>query len=152
MDPSSKLLLDEIEKKFTALDLKWEQRFTEFNRTKEERLLALEHSSAELCTWRPKVEGALDDVKLELRKMNKQWDQAMRDMASTEPGLLGKPSSSLEHHTPILQADGPAGHRDDLHHRDQGFGSVTTYIPAPVKGMHTSPQAIPYLRLSRAFV
>jgi hypothetical protein len=36
--------------------------------------------------------------------------------------------------------------------RDQGFGSVTTYIPAPVKGMHTSPQAIPYLRLSRAFV
>jgi hypothetical protein len=48
MDPSSKFLLDEIEKKFTALDLKWEQRFVDFNCTKEERLVALEQSSIDL--------------------------------------------------------------------------------------------------------
>jgi hypothetical protein len=72
MDASTKLILDEMEKKFSALDAKWVQRFSEVVTIKEERLGALENSTAELEAWRPKVDSALEDVKLELRKLNKQ--------------------------------------------------------------------------------
>ena len=72
MDASTKLILDEMEKKFSTLDAKWEQRFSEVVAIKEERLGALENSTAELEAWRPKVDSALEDVKLELRKLNKQ--------------------------------------------------------------------------------
>jgi hypothetical protein len=142
MDPSSKFLLDEIEKKFTALDLKWEQHFLDFNCTKEERLVALEQSSIDLEQWRPKVEASLEDVKLELCKMNKQWDQTMLDWATADQGILGKPEPCLElhrQHTPAFNSDDPNGHRDDTCIRDSGFGSVTTFIPGPLKGMQSIP-------------
>lgn len=47
----SKFLLDEIEKKIAALDLKWLQRFNEFNCTKEERLVAVENSCVQFEKW-----------------------------------------------------------------------------------------------------
>ena len=72
MDPNTKLILDEMEKRFAALDLKWEQQFTEFAHRKEERLGGVEAATFDLEQWRPKVDSAMEDVKLELRKLGKQ--------------------------------------------------------------------------------
>jgi hypothetical protein len=36
------------------------------------------------------------DVKLELHKMNKQWDQAAMYMAGVDSSILGKPEPSLD--------------------------------------------------------
>jgi hypothetical protein len=57
-------------------------------------------------------------------------------------GILTKPESAAERSPAGRGTDGPLGHRVDKHLRDQGFGSVTTYLPDPVKGMlhsHPSP-------------
>jgi hypothetical protein len=96
MDPSSKLLLEEIEKKLVVMDLKWGQWVGDFNRAKEDRLTALENSRAEFDSWRPKFDVAMEDVKLELHKMNKQWDHAARYMAGADSSILGKPDPLLD--------------------------------------------------------
>jgi hypothetical protein len=38
----------------------------------------------------------MEDVKLELHKMNKQWDQAALYMAGVDSSILGKPEPSLD--------------------------------------------------------
>jgi hypothetical protein len=143
MDPSSKLLLDEIEKKLTAMDLKWDQRFVDFKRSRDERLVVLEQTCSDVEKWRSSVDAALNDVKLELRKMNKQWDQALLEHSGSDQGLLRRPDPHSDQSPPMLHPDGPVGHREDLHNREQGFGSVTTLIPGPVKGTHNIPPPPP---------
>jgi hypothetical protein len=143
MDPSSKILLDEIEKKLTTMDLKWDQRFVDFKRSRDERLVVLEQTCSDFEKWRSSVDAALNDVKLLLRKMNKQWDQALLEHSSSDQGLLRRPDPHSDQSPPMLHPDGPVGHREDLHNREQGFGSVTTLIPSSVKGTHNIPPPPP---------
>jgi hypothetical protein len=88
MDANTKLILDEFEKKSDAMDAKWESKFADLQVAKEERLLALEQGQADLGSWRPRVESAMDDIKLELRKLNKQWDRSSLEFAGSDVGLL----------------------------------------------------------------
>lgn len=144
MDPNTKLILDEMEKRFAALDLKWEQQFTEFAHRKEERLGGVEAATFDLEQWRPKVDSAMEDVKLELRKLGKQFDRVALESSTTEPGLLAKPDVGGSRPCANKPIDGPFGHRDDLCYRDQGPGSFTTLLPGPVKGTHyTTLPAVP---------
>jgi hypothetical protein len=138
MDGNTKLILDEMTKKFAAL----ESQFTEADRRKEGRLGALESATADFDQWRPKVDAAMDDLKLELRKLGKQVDRSALEQAPLQPGILSKPdfaSSNSGFNKPI----GPIGHRDDHFHRDQGFGSEPILLPGPVKGTGPSPSSPP---------
>lgn len=45
------------------MDLKWDRHFTDFKCTRDERLVVLEQSSADLVKWCLSVDVALDDVK-----------------------------------------------------------------------------------------
>jgi hypothetical protein len=87
MDANTKLILDEMTKKFAAL----ESQFTEADRRKEGRLGALESATADFDQWRPKVDAAMDDLKLELRKLGKQVDRSVLEQAPLQPGILSKP-------------------------------------------------------------
>jgi hypothetical protein len=138
MDANTKLILDEMTKKFAAL----ESQFAEADRRKEGRLGALESATADFDQWRPKVDAAMDDLKLELRKLGKQVDRSVLEQAPLQPGILSKPdfaSSNSGFNKPI----GQIGHRDDLFHRDQGFGSEPILLPGPVKGTGPSPSSPP---------
>jgi hypothetical protein len=148
MDANTKLILDEFEKKFGAMDAKWESKFADLQVAKEERLLALEQGQADLGSWRPRLESAMEDIKLELRKLNKQWDRSSLELAGSDAGLLQRPEPGVPR-APIgpLPA-GPMGHRVDSHPRDQGYGSVMTYLPDPVKGTHSIPHPSDALKYS----
>jgi hypothetical protein len=61
MDPNTKIIREELEKKFAAMDLKWEQQFSEYARHKEERVEALESATADFEQCRPKVDAAMED-------------------------------------------------------------------------------------------
>jgi hypothetical protein len=138
MDANTKLILDEMTKKFAAL----ESQFTEADRRKEGRLGALESATTDFGQWRPKVDAAMDDLKLELRKLGKQVDRSALEQAPLQPRILSKPdfaSSNSGFNKPI----GPIGHRDDHFHRDQGFGSEPILLPGPVKGTGPSPSSPP---------
>lgn len=127
MDASTKLILDEMEKKFSALDAKWEQKFSDMANKRDDRLGALEQSTEELEAWRPKVDAALDDVKLELRKLNKKWDRSFVESPAGEPAIFLRPDPESSHHSGGRAV--PMGFREDKQQREQGFGSVTTLIP-----------------------
>lgn len=61
MDPNTKIIWEELEKKFAAMDLKWEQQFSEYARHKEGRVEALESATADFEQCRPKVDAAMED-------------------------------------------------------------------------------------------
>jgi hypothetical protein len=86
MDPSLKLALEEVQRKiseemhkqFSELDTKWEQRFTEDKVRRDDRIYALEDSVdkafTEFDSWHPQVTSAVEDLKLQVSKLNKQVD------------------------------------------------------------------------------
>lgn len=90
MDVNTKLIIEEMEKKFSALDQKWEKKFSELASSRDDRISVLEVEGSELSSWKPKVDGAMEDIKLEIRKLNKLWDHSSLE-APAEPGLLPKP-------------------------------------------------------------
>ena len=82
MNPETKIILDEIGKRFTEHDAKWDKRvreqetrwekaFTDFSCSQENRVGALEHTAAVFDEWRPNIEGVVDDIKLEVGKLAK---------------------------------------------------------------------------------
>jgi hypothetical protein len=148
MDPSLKLALEEVQrkiseemhKKFSELDTKWEQRFTEDKVQRNDRIYALEDSVdkafTEFDSWRPQVTSAVEDLKLQVSKLNKQVDRALLERSS-DPGILDPPNplkSATARPSAGFTADGPSGHRQDQHHRDHEFGTVFTQTQIPVKG------------------
>jgi hypothetical protein len=64
MDANTKLILDELEKRFSALDQKWERWFAALADAKEERISALEAVGEDLASWKPRVDAALDDCRI----------------------------------------------------------------------------------------
>nr|ACR36904.1 unknown [Zea mays] len=135
MDVNTKLIVDELEKRFSAMDQKWEKKFTELASSRDERIAALEAVGTELSAWKPKVEAAMEDVKLEVRKLNKLWDRASME-PMVEPALLQKPGAIPSRQLIGSANDGMIDHRDDTAFRDSTFGSVLTYVPEPAKGNH----------------
>jgi hypothetical protein len=153
------------EKRFSDLDTKWDLQFGEKCDLVEERVSALEAgmasgdsvqarvsvleqgavSSARVSKlekvaasyeeWQPSVEGSLDDVKLEIRKLNKHLERIVLDKSpSSSDGIFKLPESASARPSAGVNADGTNGHRDDLFHWADGFGSVTTLLHPPVKG------------------
>jgi hypothetical protein len=101
------------------------------------------------------------DIKLEVGKLSKHWERAIRERS---PPLLPTGTSPLEDPKPApsaamfpsLRADpkpssasgrpsasdkvnGPRGHCFDNYHREGGFGSVATVAHPPVKGAFRLP-------------
>ncbi|XP_039799615.1 uncharacterized protein LOC120664436 [Panicum virgatum] len=147
MDPNTKLILDEMNKRFTELDLKWEQRFNEVDSKRDARISVLEDAvaaidawkprtdaaTAGLCDWRPWLEASVEDLKLEVHKLHKAWDRVAMDRSGSDPGILEKPLSASVPPPAGFSADGPDGHRVVSHHRDLELGQVFTHTHIPVK-------------------
>jgi len=72
---------------------------------------------------------------LEIHKL-----QLLCERPSPDRGIFPSPMSAPERRSaPMYHADGPNGHREQLCHRDDGFGSVFTISHHPVKGASYSP-------------
>jgi hypothetical protein len=134
--------------RFTKSDDKWERQFADLVIAQDARAGALERAATSLEDWRPSMEGTLDDVYLEVGKLSKHWERALRERSPllfpTAPQLSGDSqlllhehfiSSSASERPPAADfADRPHGHCYDNYYREDGFGSVTTLVHPPVKG------------------
>lgn len=126
-------------------DLKWEQRFKEAERLHGDRIEQLEDTAKSVDDWRPKVDAAVDHFKLKIGKLNRHWDRSLHDLVSSDLGIIPNPkSASGRPYAMDPSANGPSGHRADTHHRDEGFGTVFTQFPIPVKGTTHPPSSIPH--------
>lgn len=103
MDPNIKLVLDEMSKRFgdeikhqfDDLDTKLDKRFGDMDERVQALESSLETATSAFETWKPYVDSAVEDLKLEILKLNKHLDRALRERASTDPGLLEPPLSAL---------------------------------------------------------
>ncbi|CAN6162400.1 unnamed protein product [Urochloa humidicola] len=104
MNPETKIILNEMSKKFSELESKfdtriaeaekkmesmvsnskikweeriskaddqWERRFADTSIAQDKWISALEREAGSLEDWRPDIEGTVDDMRLEVRKLNK---------------------------------------------------------------------------------
>jgi hypothetical protein len=104
------------------------------------RIAKLEKVVASYEDWQPGVEGSLDDVKLAIQKLNKHLERVVLGKSpSNYDGIFKLPESVSVRPSAGITADGPNGHREDMLHRADGFGSVTTQTHPPVKGTPPDP-------------
>ncbi|RLN30976.1 uncharacterized protein C2845_PM05G36120 [Panicum miliaceum] len=155
MNPETKIILDELTKKFAEQDTKfeqrladqdakWDKRFTDAVFDNDERVRVLEKVAASLDEWCPDIEGTVDDLKLEVSKLSKHWERSVLNQAPPVPLLSSSPLMAAGDSSAGHTAEPPRGHRDELMRRADGYGSVTTVIHPPVKGTCTSQPLLPF--------
>ena len=90
MNPETKIILDEINRRFNEHDQKWDSRFAyqearlsrqirDFEQAQEGRMAALEKVTASLDEWRPSIEGIVDDMKLDISKSKLEVSKISRN-------------------------------------------------------------------------
>ena len=75
MDPNTKAIIEEMNKRFFEFDLQWEKCFQEQDQKKDERMVVLEAATASIESWKPRMEFAVNDMMLEVVMLNKHWER-----------------------------------------------------------------------------
>lgn len=105
----------------------------------EERLIALELMKTEADMWRPDLEKRVDDLELEVTRVNKFLERERRQPAFDKPGLFGPhASASVRPPAGFPHADGARGHRFEPPNREGEFGFPATQPHGLVKGTYNA--------------
>jgi hypothetical protein len=82
---------EQWESHFATSEDHWERKFADLKVAQDARVEALEHVTAALEDWRPVMEGTIDDIRVEVGKISKHWERAVRECS---PPILPTVSSS----------------------------------------------------------
>jgi len=81
-----------LQNRFADYENKWEKRFVDFESSTVDHVakVEVEHAAAQFESWRPEMEGTLDDIRLDVCKMNKHLEHAAVEHSSSDPsaGIL----------------------------------------------------------------
>jgi len=118
MNPDIKLVLDTMskhfedqdarwEKRFTEHDEKWERKFLETDTAQDVRVSQIERAVDALEQWRPEIEGSVDDLHLEVKKLTMNAPPSITRWRRrfSQPLLCFRPGAHLRRLRPI----GPTG-------------------------------------------
>ena len=150
MNPDIKLVLDTMskhfedqdarwEKRFTEHDEKWEHKFLETDAAQDVRVSRIERAADALEQWRPEIEGSVDDLRLEMKKLNKYYERTTLENQVEAPLLSTTPLLPAGRTSAPAPTNWPNGHRVDTNPREDGFGLVTTLVHPPAKGTCDRP-------------
>ncbi|CAD6334072.1 unnamed protein product [Miscanthus lutarioriparius] len=102
-------------------------RLAEIRDEQDDRVEALEGAVGELQSWRPEIDGHLDDIHYEHRRLTKS-----PAMQPQQPPLKARQeSAAAAQHPSRSLVDWPNGHRVVMTTRAPKYGSVATIIPTP---------------------
>jgi hypothetical protein len=106
-------------------------RVYELRDERDARVSALETAAAIVEEWRPFVDGTIDDIRLDLRRLKDQWDRSSPGMVISlvHGSTAARPSAAG------IEVDWPDGHRSAPSARERGAGSIPTHVPNPNNGM-----------------
>jgi hypothetical protein len=76
----------------------------------------------------------MDDLRLEVGKVTKHCECVVFDKSTAMLGVLAPTSSAADRPSVASTTISPHGHRVDMNHREDGFGSITTLLHPLVKG------------------
>ena len=90
MNPETKIILNEINRRFNEHDQKWDSRFADqdarlspqirdLEQAQEGRMAALEKVTTSLDEWLPSIEGIVDDMKLNISKSKLEVSKISRN-------------------------------------------------------------------------
>jgi len=154
MDPTTQIALDDLYNRFTTvarrqigdLDSKLEHRFIDIDEQQSARVKALENSllaaTTEFDSWRPGVDDAVADLKLEVSKLNKHMDRVMLDRSPTS-GILDPPKSAsapLPVYLPVRTPTAPLGTPMTL---TSGIMGRAWFSPTPMSRSRVCPFSTP---------
>jgi hypothetical protein len=137
-----------LEASYSDRDAAFTQRLSELERLRvntvtaehDVRVANLEEATKALNSWRPEVDGVLDDVQIAVRKLEKGHDRQVFDEVPLNTSLLPTPNKAAARSSAGFPANQPVvGHRFDSTPRDSGSGVVTTWIPVPANGTLPAP-------------
>jgi hypothetical protein len=112
-----------------------EQRVAATEEKTEARLISLEMDQAQIESWHPAVEKRLDNISLELSRVNKFMERESFINDFAKPGILPNAKTMGERLPPRCpNIDGLDGHHFDNCNQDRGFGPVFTQPRGLVKG------------------
>ncbi|CAD6270442.1 unnamed protein product [Miscanthus lutarioriparius] len=134
--------LTSLEASYIDCDTDYSQHIAELEKlhlatTKDERnarVAALDKATADLASWHPDMEGVVDDVRLQVQKLDSKYDRAVFDSLPQCAGLLQSPAAAATVAKSIAVSELPSGHRVASTPRDVGSGVVTTWTHIPDKG------------------
>jgi hypothetical protein len=151
MNPDLKLLLDEMDKRFSVQERRFdtiERKLDTSSAASASRLDALESATKGFDEWRPSIEGVVDDLKLEVHKLatlklevgkiTKYWERSMVDAPSATPGVFAptpplksasapsSPSAAILDTKPVLSPNFKSAFTTDC----QDAGRASAGIPA----------------------
>jgi hypothetical protein len=154
-----------LDARFSCHEDAWERRFADLQISHDTRMRVLERAASTFDDWSASMEGTVDDIKLEVGKLSRQWE---RSLCERSPPLIpsGASPSVDPKNTPVIHksllprgdvrpssasgrpsaadiADRPHGHSLDNLYREGGYGSVTTIVHPPVKGVCRLPTPPP---------
>jgi hypothetical protein len=133
-------------RRFAESDAKWDRRMAEqearwdasFAESSKSRVQAPEKNAGQIEDWHASMEGVVDDLRLEVGKISKNWERAVVDNSTTMTGVLAPSPPAVARPSAGVTADLPHGHRVELITGEDGFGSVTTLLHPPVKGTYST--------------
>ncbi|XP_066353960.1 uncharacterized protein [Miscanthus floridulus] len=95
--------------------------------------------------WRPSIEGTIDDIRFQVKKLSLGWERACVESPGDKFGVFAPSPSVVQR--PAADSQPPViGPRVEHQNRESGFGVVSTLIHSPVKGEH--PISQPHLPVS----
>ncbi|CAD6230095.1 unnamed protein product [Miscanthus lutarioriparius] len=109
------------------------------NDEREARVAALEAATNDISSWRPEVEGVVDDLRLKVQKVSMHYDRAEFDSSSHSPGLLIGPTSTVARLPPVV------GHGSAPLPRDIGSGSFAVPIQFPANAYNKAVDPVFYV-------
>lgn len=135
MNPESKLLLeevtkhiaDELSKRFAEQDAKWDHRlsdrdatwepkFSERGDSHKARFTKLVIVAASFDDWHTEFEATVDDLRLEVKKLNKHCERVALAQPASSPSVFISSPSAVVCLPAGSTADRPSGHRVDPIH------------------------------------
>nr|ACG49245.1 hypothetical protein [Zea mays] len=117
----------------------------------EERLIALEEMRTDIEQWRPDLIKRIEDVALEVVRVNKFFERERRAEPVDKPGIFGSYTAPpLRPPAGAPPAAGPYDHRFETFHRERESGYEFTPTHGPVKGPEFGPssEASPWSEIS----
>lgn len=142
MNPETKIILDELNKRFIEHDTKWNLHFSknesrlgrqDLEKAHGERVAAPERTVASLDEWRSSIKGTVNDICLEVSKISHNWEHAILDRPIDPTGILGSSIAAPECPLAGVQATRPRGHHIK-NYQKSGFGVASTLIHPPGQG------------------
>ncbi|CAO2166027.1 unnamed protein product [Urochloa humidicola] len=140
MDPSLKLILDELKGVVTSVtDLKTSlaERIDGVEKALGDHFQSVEQAAQQLEDWKPKVEASVEDLRVEIGALRKTVNRVVLDSSpSPAPGIFAKPPASAVNPSSSFKGEGQEDN-SAVNSSGKGLGTVFTHTHLPLKGMNT---------------